>query len=155
MKIKDLIKSSSILIGFEAKSKADALSKLAGQFSALYPAMDQKKLHQALVSREELGSTGIGGGVAVPHAVDQGFERTTGMFVVSKKGIDFKSIDGEPVHFIFLFVYSGKDVGERVKVLARVARLLQHKLVHTHILSAKKPEQIMEIFVANDMVSGD
>ena len=143
------------MIGFEAKNKSDALSKLSAQFANLHPSIDQKKMHEALVRREELGSTGIGGGVAVPHADYEGLDRTIGMFAVSKKGIEFKSADGAPVHFIFLFAYSGKDVGERVKVLARVARLLQHKLVHKHILSAKKPEQIMEIFVAHDMVSGD
>ncbi|MBI4430494.1 MAG: PTS sugar transporter subunit IIA [Candidatus Omnitrophica bacterium] len=155
MKIKDLIKPGSILVGFEAADKGEALSKLAEEFAKLNPSVDAGKLKDALAKREALGSTGIGGGVAVPHASYDGIERTTGMFAVSKKEIDFQALDGKGVHFIFLFVYSGREVGERVKVLARVARLLQHKLVHKLILSARKPEQVMEIFVANDMVSGN
>ncbi len=155
MKIGDLIKPQSILIGFEAKSKSDALSKLAAEFAKQNPRVDDKKLLKALIEREQLESTGIGSGIAVPHVDYPEIGQTKGLFAVSKKGIDFGGVDKEPVRFIFLFVYSGKDVGERVKILARVARLLQHKLIHKHLLSARKPEQIMEIFVANDMVSGN
>jgi PTS system fructose-specific IIA component/PTS system nitrogen regulatory IIA component len=77
------------------------------------------------MSREDLGSTGIGKGVAVPHAKHESIQGLVASFGRSHKGIEFSALDGQPVHLVFLLL-SSKDVsGQHLEALARVARLVR------------------------------
>ena len=81
------------------------------------------QLLQALLEREQLGSTGIGDNMAIPHAKHKGIEEITTVFARSRKGIDFQSLDRKPVHFIFLLLAPPTSTGLHLKALAKIARL--------------------------------
>jgi nitrogen PTS system EIIA component len=145
MKVSELIGSSSILLQFEAKNKKEALQKLAGKFHEVHSKVDPKLLFTALMRREELGSTGLGNGIAIPHAKSEEIPEPQGLLAVSKKGIDFHALDGELVHVFFLMVYPQNPVGVHLVVLAGLARLLRDDFVISLIRRAVTPRQAIKI----------
>ena len=145
MEISKLIGSSSVLLQFEAKNKAEALRKLAEKFCEVHPSVSYKALHSALMQREALGSTALGNGVAIPHAKSEEINKSEGLLVVSKGGIDFHALDGELVHVFFLMVYPQNPVGVHLLVLASLARLLRDDFVVRLIRRAEKPGQVVKI----------
>lgn len=127
MNIDALLSPSAVLLNFNAKNKTDALEQLTRNFTSLYPGVDQKKLLQALMKREELGSTAIGSGIAIPHADSGKIAEPKGLLAVSRNGIDFTALDGGPVHFLFLIVCPQNSAGKHLLTLAMAAKLLLHR----------------------------
>ncbi|MFH1209063.1 MAG: PTS sugar transporter subunit IIA [Candidatus Omnitrophota bacterium] len=145
MKISELISSSSVLLQFEAKNKKETLRKLAEKFHEIHPSVDPKCLFSSLMQREELGSTGLGNGIAIPHAKSEAIPKPQGLLAVSKKGVDFHALDGELVHVFFLMVYPQNPVGVHLIVLAGLARLLRDDFVTGLIRRAATPRQVIKI----------
>jgi len=145
MKISELIGSSSVLLQFEAGNKKEALRKLAEKFHATHPKVDPKLLLSSLMKREALGSTGLGNGIAIPHTNSEEISKPQGLLAVSKEGIDFHALDGEPVHVLFLMVYPKDPVGVHLVVLAGLARLLRDDFVTGLIRRAVTPGQVVKI----------
>lgn len=106
-----MINSSSIILQFEAKNKKEALRKPAEKFHEVHSSVDPKLLLSALMLREELGSKGLGNGIAMPHSKSEEIPEPQGLLASSKKGIDFHALDGELVHVLFLMVYPQNPVG--------------------------------------------
>ncbi len=145
MKVSELIGPSSILLRFEAKNKKDALRKLAEKFHDVHPKVDSKLLFSALMRREEVGSTGLGNGIAIPHTKAEKIPKPQGLLAVSKKGIDFHALDGELVHVLFLMVYPQNPVGVHLVTLAGLARLLRDDFVVGLMRKATTPGQVIKI----------
>jgi len=145
MKISGLIRPSSVLLQFEAKDKKEALRKLAEKFHEVHPKVDPKHLLSALIQREELGSTGLGNGIAIPHAKSEEISEPQGLLAVSKQGVDFHALDGEPVHVFFLMAYPQNPVGVHLIVLAGLAKLLRDDFVVGLIRKAATPAQVVKI----------
>ena len=145
MKISELISSSSILLQFEAKNKKEALRKLSEKFHEVHPKVDPKPLLTSLMQREELGSTGLGNGIAIPHTKAEEIPKPLGLLAVSKKGIDFHALDGELVYVFFLMVYPQNPVGVHLVTLAGLARLLRDDFVVGLIRRAVTPGQVIKI----------
>jgi len=145
MKVSELIGSSSILLQFEAKNKKDALRQLAEKFHEAHSEVDPKRLFLALMQREELGSTGLGNGIAIPHAKSEEISKPRGVLAVSKNGIDFHALDGELVHVLFLMVYPQNPVGVHLIVLAGLARLLRDEFIVGLIRKAETPGRVIKI----------
>lgn len=145
MKISGLIRPSSILLQFEAKDKKEALRKLAEKFHEVHPKVDCKRLLSSLMQREELGSTGLGNGIAIPHAKSEEISEPQGLLAVSKQGVDFHALDGELVHVFFLMAYPQNPVGVHLIVLAGLAKLLRDDFVVGLIRKAATPAQVIKI----------
>jgi PTS system fructose-specific IIA component/PTS system nitrogen regulatory IIA component len=102
------------------------------------------------MSREELGSTGIGKGVAVPHAKHECVQGLVVAFGRSQKGIEFSALDGQPVHLVFLLL-SSKDVsGQHLEALARVARLVRDDRFCRFLREAKSRKELADILLEAD-----
>jgi len=145
MKVSDLINASSVFLNFEAKNKREALRQLADKFQAVHSGVNAKCLFSALMDREELGSTGLGNGIAIPHAKSEEIPEPRGFLAVSKKGIDFQALDGELVHVLFLMVYPQNPVGVHLTVLAGLARLLRDDFVVGLIRRSATAGQVSKI----------
>lgn len=145
MKISELIGSSAILLRFEAKNKKETLRTLAEKFHKIHPKVDSDRLFSSLMQREELGSTGLGNGVAIPHAKSEEILKPQGLLAVSNGGIDFHALDGEPVHVLFLMVYPQNPVGVHLIILAGLAKLLRDSFVTALIRRAVTPGQVIKI----------
>jgi nitrogen PTS system EIIA component len=124
MEIKDFLDPSHVMIDVRTSDKARLLRELAG-WAAVALDLPADLVANALSKREELGSTGTGGGVAIPHARLDGVSKPFGMLVRLAKAIDFDSIDGQPVDIVFVLLLPAKSQGEQLNALACAARALR------------------------------
>ena len=128
MEVTDLLDPSGVISNFRVTSKRQALQELARRAAAL-TGEDEHKIFESLREREQLGSTGIGNGTAVPHGRIPGFARALTMFARLEKPIDFDAIDSQPVDLIFLLLTPGDAGADHLKALARISRLLRNRAI--------------------------
>src|SRR5215831_16275337 len=110
MDVKEFLSSSDILVDVRASDKTQLLQELARRAAASLN-LAAEQISAEILKREELGSTGTGGGVAIPHARIQGLKRTFGILVRLKKPIDFQAVDSKPVDLVFLLLLSAESAG--------------------------------------------
>ena len=124
MKISDLLSPEDVMIDVRAANKRKLLQELAAKAaSSLGLGVDQ--VAPDLLKREELGSTGVGGGVAIPHARLKDLQRPYGLFARLKQPIEFDAIDGQPVDILFVLLLPAAVENEAIAALALVARTLR------------------------------
>ena len=145
MKIDELFSPNSILLNFNAKNKSSALEVLTKNFVKIFPGVPEKELLQFLIKREELGSTGIDHGVAIPHAIVNQMNAPKGLLAISQRGVEFNSIDGALTHFLILIIYPQSFIGRQTQVLSKMARLFREKHIREAIFKAESPEKVMDI----------
>ncbi len=124
MDLSDLIRQDAIIPSLKANSKKQVIQEMAERAATLLdlPARD---IFDHLLQRERLGSTGIGQGVAIPHAKLAKIDTLFGMFARLDKPIDFDAIDDEPVDLVFLLLAPESAGADHLKALARIARLMR------------------------------
>ena len=113
-------------------------------------AKDVQKLVQILMKRESLGSTGIGQGVAIPHGKTDCVTKLVAAFGVSRSGVNFDSLDGEPVSLFFLLVAPEDSAGPHLKALARISRLLKDKHFRNSLRAARDEKTLVKIIHEED-----
>lgn len=111
---------------------------------------DVTKLIQILLKRESLGSTGIGQGVAIPHGKSDCVSRLVAAFGVSRTGVNFDSLDGEPVSLFFLLVAPEDSAGPHLKALARISRLLKDRHFRDSLRAAQDEKTLVRIIREED-----
>jgi PTS system nitrogen regulatory IIA component len=124
MDIADLIDPARVVFGVKASNKEQLLHELASR-AALLVRLDSQPIFTALKAREELGSTGLGEGFALPHARVEGLGRMFGLFARLSEPVDFDSVDGKPVDLVFLMLIPVTAGGEQLAALAAVCRHLR------------------------------
>ena len=103
------------------------------------------------MAREALGSTGIGQGIGIPHGKTASVKSLVAAFGLSKKGIDFESLDGEPAYIFFLLLAPEESAGPHLKALARISRLLKDKYVRDMLRQAETEKDIIRIITDEDL----
>jgi PTS system nitrogen regulatory IIA component len=127
VEIADLLAGpDAVLACVKASSKKALLAELACRAAALYK-LDERRLFDRLLERERLGSTGIGGGIAIPHGRMGGLDKPVGVFARLGHPVDFDSIDERPVDTVFLLLAPEGAGADHLKALARVSRLLRDR----------------------------
>ena len=124
MDIKDFLAPSDVFIGIRALNKTQLLEDLCRRAASILK-IDAEKISADILKREELGSTGMGGGVAIPHARMADVKRPFGLLVRLKSAIEFDAIDRQPVDLVFLLLLPTAPAGEQLNALALVARRLR------------------------------
>ena len=124
MKIADFLSPGDAMIDVAAADKQKLLAALARKAGAVLDVLPEHILAE-LQKREDLGSTGVGGGVALPHARFHQVGKPIGMLVRLRKPIDFEAVDGEPVDIVFLLLLPETPDGEQLGALALIARKLR------------------------------
>ena len=104
MNIMDFLCKDSIIVDLKAQNKKDAIIELIESLKTSKKIKKTDEIIEVVLEREKLGSTGIGQGVAIPHGKTDALTEQVGVLGISKKGIEFNSLDGEPVYIIFLFI---------------------------------------------------
>jgi PTS system nitrogen regulatory IIA component len=125
MKISDVLFKEAIITDLEATDKKGVLEELAGPVSKIAH-ISEKELIKVLMEREQLGSTGIGGGIGIPHGKLRNLEQLVLGFGLSRQGVDFESMDNRPTYIFFLLVTPENSTGLHLKLLARLSRLLKN-----------------------------
>lgn len=143
MAIVDLLSLDRLLLDLRPSSKRQLFQELAAAVEGA-TGIDQTTVLSALVQREKLGTTGIGDGVAVPHARLKDLPRLLGFFARLAKPVDYDALDEEPVDLVFLILAPEDENAEQLKALARIARLLRDPEVCAELRSERDPQRIFE-----------
>lgn len=133
----------AIIPELSSKSRDEVLAELSANLVSRYSWLPGETILDALLEREMLGSTGIGDGVAIPHARLHGIvDEPLLVFGRSREGIYFNSLDDQNVHLLFLLVSSDADVGNHLRTLARISRIFKDPCVRKGLLTAPDPASI-------------
>jgi len=124
MEISDLLAVESVIADFRVTSKKQALQEIS-RHAADISGQDERAIFDILLEREQLGTTGVGDGLAIPHGRLPGLEKIHGFFARLEKPIDFDSIDDRPVDLIFLLLVPEGAGADHLKALARISRILR------------------------------
>jgi nitrogen PTS system EIIA component len=124
MEIRDFLSPADIMIDVRASDKTRLLQQLSAQ-AAIALGLDSDEVSEQIIKREELGSTGVGNGVGLPHARLTGLKAPFGLLARLHHGIDFEAIDGQPVDVVFLLLLPETGDGAQLNALASVARALR------------------------------
>ena len=149
MKISQFLHRDSIIADLKAKDKKGVIDELALTISKATKT-SAKTIAEILLEREQLGSTGIGGGIASPHGKLDLTESIIIGFGLSKKGIEYESLDSRPVHIFFVLLTSENSTGGHLKVLAQISKLLKTDSFKKGLLSAQSVDDIYEIIMEKD-----
>lgn len=133
----------------QARDKKGVLEELVAPVARLAD-ISPEAMVRVLLERERLGSTGIGGGIGIPHGKMKDLENLLLGIGLSRQGIDFESIDGRPTHIFFLLVTPENSTGLHLKVLARVSRILKNEPFRENLMNAADRDEIFEIIRRED-----
>ncbi len=150
MKITDFLDVGLVVPDLQGKDKSAALNEMAVRVAKQSPPLDAQKVYQMLLEREKISSTAIGEGIAIPHGKISGIQGVRGLFARSCKGVNFDSLDGGPTHLLFLLLAPEKSVGDHLKALARISRLLKDATFRARLMEAKTGEEIYQAIREED-----
>src|SRR5215831_5964728 len=136
MDIRAFLSQNDVIIDVRASDKVQLLKDLSAR-AALKAALDPALISAEILKREELGSTGLGSGVAIPHARIPGLSKPCGVLARPKRAVDFAAIDGEPVDLVFLLLLPSFSGGEQLNALAAVARQLRKPTIAAMLRKAQ------------------
>ncbi|MDD5496433.1 MAG: PTS sugar transporter subunit IIA [Candidatus Omnitrophica bacterium] len=150
MKIMDFLDKKAITANLKSTDKEGAIRELVDLLANAGDISDRDDLVKSILAREALGSTGIGQGIGIPHAKSSNVKELVAAFGLSQKGVNFDSLDGEPVHIFFLLVASEEAAGPHLKALARISRMLKDKYFRDLLRKAKDDKEALKIIQEED-----
>ena len=141
MKITDFLSPADVVLDVKTANKGQLLRLLATR-AAAGAGLDADEVATLIVKREELGSTGVGNGVALPHARLAGLKAPFGLLARLRRGIDFEAIDDQPVDIVFLLLLPETANGEQLNALACAARVLRNPVALSQVRGATNPDAL-------------
>ncbi len=152
MKFSDFVKTDAIKAELNASDKEGVVRELVQSLiqSKQLSADEEDNVVQEIMKREELGSTGIGRGIAVPHTKYPGVEQPVGTVGVSVDGIDFQSLDGEPVQLFFMLVSPPDRPSDHLRALENISKQLQDPTFCRFLKQSKTAKDIQQILEEAD-----
>ncbi|MBU4377019.1 MAG: PTS sugar transporter subunit IIA [Candidatus Omnitrophica bacterium] len=152
MKIMDFLNKKAISANLKATDKEGVIKELVDLLVKADGVAGRKdEIVKILMAREALGSTGIGQGIGIPHGKTANVKSLVATFGLSKKGIDFESLDGEPAYMFFLLLAPEESAGPHLKALARISRLLKDKYVRDMLRQAETEKDIIKVITDEDL----
>jgi PTS system fructose-specific IIC component/PTS system nitrogen regulatory IIA component len=152
MVLADLFAPARIKTGLEAEDKPEVFEELVDLLVSQYQLSCRDEILEAIKLREEKMSTGIRKGIAIPHAKTSFTKGVIGVLGISRKGIDFDSLDGEPVHLFFLLVSSEEDAGSHLSALKKIALLVEDPRFYEEMLASDGPESANRVICTHEEI---
>jgi PTS system nitrogen regulatory IIA component len=150
LRLADYLREDLVLWELPGLDKPSFLKALAAESAARVPAVDEEELLARLIEREAERSTGVGGGLALPHARVSGLERTVLLVGWLRDGLDFGAPDGRPVDLLFVLLSPADASSEHLRLLARVARIFAPEGVLEKLRAAPGPKQLFQLLLEED-----
>ncbi len=144
MKILDILPKEAILTDLKSLDKRGVLEELVTPVARIV-GINHEYLVRVLMEREQLGSTGIGEGIGIPHGKVKDLESLVLGFGLSWKGVDFESMDGLPTHIFFLLITPENSTGLHLKMLSRISRILKNDPFKQKLLNTTNSDEIYSI----------
>lgn len=149
MKILDTLKEGAIIAELNATDKKGVLEELTAPVAEA-SGVNHEEIVRVLLERERLGSTGIGGGIAIPHGKLQSIESLLMGFGRSRSGVDFEAMDGKPAHIFFLLLAPENSTGAHLKMLARLSQLLKNSVFKERLMNAADWRELYTVIEKED-----
>ncbi len=152
MKITDFLCRDAVTHDLKASTKAEVIAEMAGLLveAGAIEKKHKAKIIETLMAREALGSTAIGQGIAIPHGKSEAAEKMVAALAVSRKGIHFDSLDGEPSYIFFLLIAPTDSAGPHLKILAQISRLLKDKFFRDSLKNTKSGKEMLDLVSQED-----
>ena len=150
MRLSEIINRDSIILDLKASDKHEVIEILVNELFELKKISDKETYLHSVLDREKLGTTGIGKGIAIPHGKSDAVHEISVIFARSIDGVDFESLDGKPVHLIFMLTAPKEANGTYLKALAKLSRLLRHQVFRDALLSAKTKDEILSLIAEEE-----
>jgi PTS system nitrogen regulatory IIA component len=144
MELTTLLDPERVFATLPAASKKQVLQELAKRAAAA-TGKPQRVIFDALLARERLGTTGVGGGAAIPHGTVPGLERLIGLFARLTNPVDFDAPDDQPVDMVFLLLAPETSGASHLKALARIARLLRDQAACQKMRACDDPRELFAL----------
>jgi PTS system nitrogen regulatory IIA component len=152
MKITDFLCRDAVTNDLKASTKAEVIAEMAGLLvgSGAIEKKHKAKIIETLMAREALGSTAIGQGIAIPHGKSEAAEKMVAALAVSRKGVNFDSLDGELSYIFFLLIAPIDSAGPHLKILAQISRLLKDKFFRDSLKNTKSGKEMLDLVSQED-----
>jgi mannitol/fructose-specific phosphotransferase system IIA component (Ntr-type) len=150
MQISELLRQEHIKVNLESKDKESAIAEVLELLVASGDVTDRDGAYRALLEREAKGTTGIGGGVAVPHAKHASITHLCLALGLSSGGVEFDAIDGQPARIIFLLLAEPNNPGPHVQALAQVARFCQTPGFCGRLRDCRSQKEVLDLVLEID-----
>ena len=150
MKIVEFLSEKAVTANLKASNKEGVIRELVDILAKAEGIRNKEELVRVLLSRESLGSTGIGQGVGIPHGKTNTVKKLTAAFGLCPQGVNFEALDGEPVHLFFLLVAPEDSAGPHLKGLARISRLLKDKYFRESLKQLTDEKTILKLIKEED-----
>ena len=152
MKINEILSPKAVSADLKSTTKEDVIAELVGLLvqAGGIEKKHKNKIIEILMAREALGSTAIGQGIAIPHGKSETVKKLIGCLGISKQGINFDSLDGEPAYIFFLLVAPVDSAGPHLKALARISRLLKDKYIRECLKTSQDEKNIFKLIYQED-----
>ena len=145
VRLSSLLKEKYIDLDLKEKDKKKIISNLVDLLASSGKLKDNKTILNLILKREKLGSTGIGNGVAIPHAKSEKVKDFLIAFARHNLGADFGALDGEKTYLFFILVSPESNVGGHLKILASISGLVKDKFIVERLKTAKDRKEILKI----------
>jgi fructose-specific phosphotransferase system IIA component len=146
MKISDILTENLVATGLPGNTKTEVIDAMIDLVASSPKVIDKEKVRKAIFEREEIMSTGVGNGFAIPHGKTEAVSDIVAAFAVTAQPIDYQSLDEKPVRLVFLLVGKDNLVGPHIKLLSRISRLMNKEEFRRRLLDLKSPREILEAF---------
>ena len=150
LRLADYLRDDLVIFDLHQLDKGELMRSLAAEVAARLPNVDEALLLERLNEREEQQSTGIGHGLALPHAVLPGLERTVVVVGRASRGLDFAALDAQPVDLFFLLLSPPEGTRDHLRVLARLARILDDEATLARLRTAADADELFAMLLAED-----
>ena len=149
-RIQDILSSDLIIEDLQATNKAEVIREFSALLARAGKVRDAEELAQVLLNRESQCSTGIGDGIAIPHAKSRVIGEMVIAFGRSARGVDFQSLDGQPAHLFFVLVTPDDRPGDHLKTLARISRILRNTVLRQELMRSAARQEIQKLLIDED-----
>ncbi|MBD3418623.1 MAG: hypothetical protein GF398_00750 [Chitinivibrionales bacterium] len=144
VKISEILAKNAILLNLNASTKEDALNQMAQYCSSLYDIKPAEQIKSKVLEREAEMSTGIGFGIAIPHARIDGLDKLYMVAATVSQGIDFEAMDDEPVHLLFLLLSPTNTATDHAETLSALSAMLAHVEMRSQLLNAPDEDAFLK-----------
>lgn len=146
MRIKDILNPESMIMDLQATTKDEAINEMADLEVATGIVNNKEKFVESIWAREKESTTGIGGGIAMPHARNEYINKARVLFAKSEKGVDFDSLDQQPVHLFFMITAPAGADNTHLQALAKLSSLLINPDLVEKLKAAKTADEVIDLF---------
>lgn len=151
MNIHELLSSDTVVTNLSARGKEDAIVQMVNMLDGHPAISDIETVRKAVLERERIMSTGVGKGIALPHAKSSTISSTAAVLVTTKEPVEFGSLDNKPVSLIFLLIGNSESKSEHIRILSRISRLLNQDALRVKLLASSSGNELLQLLKEEEL----